>query len=412
MKKFQFLLLLVAAFLLAAQSSQAQCPSFSKRNNGAGGTCNAVDASMVPTGKVRAGRFTFTQSSPANDLTLTKVYIDGVLIQDGGTLLSGTKWFGSYNGASKDLCFYGNDQNDNATPAGHWRLYFTNPATGSSFICDYFITASGDPSTFNPGTIGADIGICAGTSPGTLTNSVSASGLTGTVAYQWQSSTTSATTGFTNISGATSATYTPGNLTQTTYFQRIASDVSGGTTLWSGPSNVVTVTVTAAPTSGTLSGNQSICVGATSTFSSTVSGGTWTSSNAAIATINSTSGLINGITAGTATMTYTVTGTGGCSNATATRTVTVTAAPSAGTISGTTAICSAGTSTLSSTVSGGTWTSSSTSVATVNSSTGVVTGVVAGTSTITYTVAGTGGCSNATATATVTITTEIGRAHV
>jgi hypothetical protein len=217
---------------MSAQILSAQCPSFSRRNNGAGGTCNAVDVTMVPAGKVRAGRFTFTNSSPANDLTLTKVYIDGVLIQEGSTLLSGTKWFGSYNGTSKDLCFYGNDQNDNATPAGHWRLYFTNPATGSSFICDFFITASGDPSTFNPGTIGADIGICAGTSPGTLTNSVSASGATGTVAYQWQSSTTSATTGFTNISGATSATYTPGNLTQTTYLSVVERRCGQALRMW------------------------------------------------------------------------------------------------------------------------------------------------------------------------------------
>ena len=109
-----------------------------------------------------------------------------------------------------------------------------------------------------------------------------------------------------------------------------------------------TVTVTAAPSAGTLSGTQAICVGGTSTFTSTVTGGAWTSSATGVATINSSTGSIAAISAGIATMTYTVTGSGGCANATATRTVTVTAAPSAGTLSGTQSICVGGTSTFDS----------------------------------------------------------------
>jgi hypothetical protein len=84
-----------------------------------------------------------------------------------------------------------------------------------------------------------------------------------------------------------------------------------------------TVTVTAPPSAGNLTGGQTICVGSNTTFSSTVSPGTWTSSAPAVASINPNSGLINGVTAGTATMTYTVMGSGGCSNATAQRDVTV-----------------------------------------------------------------------------------------
>src|SRR5690554_3915919 len=163
-----------------------------------------------------------------------------------------------------------------------------------------------------------------------------------------------------------------------------------------------TVTVTTPPNAGTLSGNQVICSGSTTTFSSTQAGGTWSSSNTATATVNS-SGVVTGQAAGTATITYTVTGTGGCSDATATRTVTVTAPPNAGTLSGTQAICERSTTTFSSTSSGGTWSSSNTGTATMNSS-GVVTGQAAGTATITYTVTGTGGCSDATATRTVTVT--------
>ncbi|NCW88587.1 MAG: hypothetical protein EBV71_06845, partial [Chitinophagia bacterium] len=165
-----------------------------------------------------------------------------------------------------------------------------------------------------------------------------------------------------------------------------------------------TVTVTAAPNAGTLTGTQAICIAGTSSFSSSVTGGTWSSSATSIATINSTSGLVTGVAAGTATMTYTVVGVGGCANATATRTVTVTAAPVAGTLSGTQAICIAGTCTLTSSIAGGTWTSSNGSIATINSSTGFVTGVAAGTATMTYTVAGTGGCANATATRLINVT--------
>jgi hypothetical protein len=106
------------------------------------------------------------------------------------------------------------------------------------------------------------------------------------------------------------------------------------------------VTVTAPPTAGDLSGNQFICVTGTTTVISTISGGIWSSNDPTIATVDASSGLVTGVAAGIATMTYTVTGIGGCANATATRTVTVTASPSAGTLSGNQVVCVAGTTTL------------------------------------------------------------------
>jgi gliding motility-associated-like protein len=166
-----------------------------------------------------------------------------------------------------------------------------------------------------------------------------------------------------------------------------------------------TVTVTAAPVAGTLSGTQAICIAGTSTLTSSITGGTWTSSNGSIATISSSTGFVTGVAAGTATMTYTVAGTGGCANATATRLINVTAPPSAGTLTGVQAICVAGTSSFYSSVNGGNWSSSDNTIATINNTTGFITGIAAGTATMTYTIFGTGGCADATATRTVTITT-------
>lgn len=162
-----------------------------------------------------------------------------------------------------------------------------------------------------------------------------------------------------------------------------------------------TITVTPVTTTGTLNGTQNVCVGLTTTFSSTVTGGTWTSSDPLIASINSANGIITGVAAGTATMTYLVTGTGGCANASATRTVTVNPLPNAGVINGVQNVCVGLTTSFSASVAGGVWSSSNTGIASVNA-TGVVLGVSPGTATISYVVTSAFGCIS-TATRTVTV---------
>jgi len=89
----------------------------------------------------------------------------------------------------------------------------------------------------------------------------------------------------------------------------------------------VDVTVTTPPSAGTLGGAQDICTAGTTTLSSTAIGGTWTSNDAAVATVDASTGVVTGVGAGTATITYTVNGAGGCANAIVTRQINVASSP-------------------------------------------------------------------------------------
>jgi uncharacterized protein YjdB len=86
--------------------------------------------------------------------------------------------------------------------------------------------------------------------------------------------------------------------------------------------------ITVAP----LTGIESIVVGTTTTFSSTTTGGTYTSATPTVATVDSKTGVITAVAEGTSLITYTVTG----AVASVTRKVTVTTVPAAtGEITGT-----------------------------------------------------------------------------
>jgi uncharacterized protein YjdB len=206
--------------------------------------------------------------------------------------------------------------------------------------------------------------------------------------------------------GTSTFTYTPAAGETSVTVTATIADPDGAGPCTSSSDNV-TITVVAPPNAGTLSGAQNVCGTGTTTFASDGNtGGTWSSSNTAVATVDASTGVVTGVAAGTATITYSVAATSPCTTpATATRTVTVVAPPNAGTLSGAQNVCGTGTTTFTSDGNtGGTWSSSNTAVATINASTGVVTGVAAGTATITYSVAATSPCTTAaTATRTVTV---------
>ncbi len=148
---------------------------------------------------------------------------------------------------------------------------------------------------------------------------------------------------------------------------------------------LVTVTAGPSPLSPT---SAAICANTTATFTDLVSGGVWSSSNTAVATVSS--GTVTGLSAGTATISYSI---GTCLTM---ATVTVSGAPAAITPATAVTVCVGSTASLGETAGGGVWASSNTVIATVSSS-GVVTGVTVGTVTISYTI---GSCS---ATKTVTV---------
>jgi gliding motility-associated-like protein len=157
----------------------------------------------------------------------------------------------------------------------------------------------------------------------------------------------------------------------------------------------ITVTVTPSPTVSFATVNN-VCVNETITINPTT-GGTWTSSNPAVATITD-AGVITGVLAGTANMIFTDASTG-CSSVAASGAVTVNPIPTV-TVPGTGTVCVGQTITLSPTT-GGTWATSDPLIATITNG-GVVTGVLAGTANMTFTNTTTG-CSSLAASGAITV---------
>lgn len=158
----------------------------------------------------------------------------------------------------------------------------------------------------------------------------------------------------------------------------VVSGVSAGTTIITytmptGCSDTALVTVNLL---WPITGPTNVCVGNAIALANTLSGGTWTSSNTAIATVVAASGVVSGVSAGTVNIVYTVGS--GCSTS---YTVTVNPLPSA--ISGPLAVCQGNTVVWSSTPATGTWSSSAPGIATVSG--GTVGGAAPGAATITYT---------------------------
>ena len=128
----------------------------------------------------------------------------------------------------------------------------------------------------NGGTIGIDQTGCGSYTPSPLTSLTLPTGQEGTLEYKWQVSTTSDTSGFSDIPGSNMSSYSPGFITQTTWYKRIArvTCMPG----WSGAaeSNVVQITIQIPLAVGlTISSSaNNICSGTSVTFTANpVNGG-------------------------------------------------------------------------------------------------------------------------------------------
>ncbi len=285
------------------------------------------------------------------------------------------------------------------------------PITGSSSVCTGSTITLSDASSggtwtsSNPliATIGSTSGVVTGVSGGIVTISYTASLGCGV---------SIASTTVTVSSTASAGTLTGSSSVCTSGSGSIASSVSGG--IWTASNSHATVStggiitgvsagvdtltytvstscgsatatsilhIDVAPVAGSISGSTSLCQGTNTTLSESVTGGTWSSSNVTLATVN-TSGMLTGIDTGIVIISYSVTN--GCGTAIATHIDTILAEPYSGIITGITNICQGATTLLSDAASGGTWSSSNPSIATVGS-TGLVTGIAAGTVIISYT---------------------------
>lgn len=162
--------------------------------------------------------------------------------------------------------------------------------------------------------------------------------------------------------------------------------------------NTRVFTVNAAPATSPITGTFTVCVTGNTDLDDLTPGGTWVSGTPAVGTVNSSTGVVTGISAGTTTITYVV----GSGNVTAV--VTVIATPTVAAITGNTPVCIGSNLTLGNTTSSGVWSSVNTAVGTISTS-GVLSGLTAGTTRVSYTV--TNGCGTTASTVNVTVNAPV-----
>ena len=178
--------------------------------------------------------------------------------------------------------------------------------------------------------VAADQTICYNAIPAALTTTTLPTGGNASYTYQWQSS-ANGTSGWTDITGATLATYAPPALTATTYYQLIATATGAQSCGVMPTSNVVTITVNPLPTP-LVTGTDPICGGNTETYSTldsgntfiwTVTGGTFTGQSTREITVTWNTTLV--VTSGIVSVKETI-GSTGC-EAISSKTITVNPKP-------------------------------------------------------------------------------------
>ena len=204
------------------------------------GVCSADDKNLTITVRATPTKYTVSEGSADNKVKLSNSQTNYTytLYKD-GTTVSNSSQTGSTGTALEWT----------VSSAGTYTV--KAKYTGS----DCAETAMNGSYTYTPcptlttGTVSGATTICSGEGA-----TVSLSGNTTGSTIQWQKSTTSSTSGFANINGATSTSYTADNLTQTTYFRAaVTLPASGNCSAITQNTTAVTVTVRATPTKYTVS---------------------------------------------------------------------------------------------------------------------------------------------------------------
>lgn len=219
--------------------------------------------------------------------------------------------------------------------------------------------------------------VCAGTGVTLTASGAGASGI-----YTWTPATTlSASTGVSVVATpATTTTYT----------------VTGYSSASCSATTTITVSINNPPTVTPITGSTTVCAsGGTLTLSNATTGGTWSITNTALATISST-GVVTGLTAGSDTVNYAVSNT--CGTTVVSYPITINPLPSGGAITGPDSVCIGASVVFANPTAtpGGTWSSMNTAVATVGGSN--IFGATAGSTIISYSVTtacGTAGAAHA-----------------
>lgn len=187
----------------------------------------------------------------------------------------------------------GKSSSGTSTSKGSGSTFTANEGTGTYYIrarnsSGVWSSSSGSRYVsmvnLTAGSINGAQTICYSGNPSTLGNSASAGGISGSYSYQWQYS-SNGSSGWTNISGATSSTYNPpGGLTASRWYRRRVSCASQ--TSYTGSVKVTVASTPGTPSSPTITNN---CGNTVLTRTSPPSGITWywQSSSSGTSTSNS-----------------------------------------------------------------------------------------------------------------------------
>ncbi len=217
------------------------------------GTISSADETLCSAGNPSVIVFSIAPSGGDSTFNYQWYYKDGLVSCPSGSNTSGWTMI---SGATTDAY-------DPPTGLTVNRTYAVQVGPTGSPDCGNIQWTSGcrqvHINDISAGIINQDQTICSGGDPAAFTVGTPASG-SGSLSYQWQSSTTDCSSGFSDITTATDATYNPpAGITETTYYRRNATSTLNGVAC-SAMSNCVTVTVNDI-TGGSIGINQTICSG-------------------------------------------------------------------------------------------------------------------------------------------------------